>query len=127
MDEVQQQIQASLAAIQQDRVSVHNLAEHVKNSVPQLSLDAFESSIKKLQLEFRTQGFKAAVRTFSREGARKFADWLKDMKKVSTLVDEDDDRLRSLALETLQESAADFLSRKIKAKPNITFSEIKKI
>ena len=49
------------------------------------------------------------------------------MKKASTLVDDDDDRLRSLALETLQGSAADFLSRKIKAKPNITFSEIKKI
>ena len=46
------------------------------------------------------------------------------MKKASTLVDGDDDRLRALALETLQGPIADFLSRKIKEYPNITFDEI---
>ena len=49
------------------------------------------------------------------------------MKKASTLIGDDNDRLRSLALETLQGSAADFLARKIKANPHITFDEIKKV
>ena len=49
------------------------------------------------------------------------------MKKASTLVDDDDDRLRALALETLQGPAADFLSRKIKTDPTLSFDQIKKV
>ena len=113
--------------IEQDRQNIHDLAANLRDAIPNLGYDAFQDCMRKIQLEFRTQGIKATVRTFSGEGARKFADWIKDMKKASTLVDGDNDRLRSLALETLQGSAADFLSRKIKAKPAITFDEIKKV
>ena len=117
----------ALAGIEHDRQQIHELAETLKHSVPQLSHEAFQDCMRNIQLEFRTQGIKSNVRTFSGEGARMFADWIKDMKKASTLVNGDNDRLRSLALETLQGSAADFLSRKIKANPAITFNEIKKV
>ena len=126
-EELKNYIAASVAQIDQDRHNIHKLAEDLKNAIPYIGLEAFEKSIRKLQLEFRTQGIKATVRTFSGEGARKFADWLKDMKKASTLIGYDNDWLRSLALETLQGSTADFLARKIKTNPHITFDEIKKV
>ena len=65
----------------------------------------------------RVQGIEATVRIFSGEGARKCSEWLTDMKMATALVESSDDRMRTLALETLQGSAADFLARKIKSKP----------
>lgn len=90
-EELKNHIAASVAQIDQDRHNIHKLAEDLKNAIPHIGLEAFEKSIRKLQLEFRTQGIKATVRTFSGEGARKFADWLKDMKKASTLIGDDND------------------------------------
>ena len=128
MTEPQQaQYQAQLEQINQQTAEIKQLADHFREAIPQLHQETYLEGIRKLQLEFRTQGIKTSVRTFSGEGARKFADWLKDMKKASTLVDKDDDRLRALALETLQGPAADFLQRKISANPNITWTEIRKI
>ena len=112
MDEAAQaQYNANLEQINQRTVEINQLADQFREAIPQLQQETFKDGIRKLQLEFRTQGIKTSVRTFSGEGARKFADWLKDMKKASTLVDKDDDRLRALALETLQGPAADFLQR----------------
>ena len=128
MTEAQQaQYQAHLDQINQQSAEIKQLADQFREAIPHLQQETYLDGIRKLQLEFRTQGIKTSVRTFSGEGARKFADWLKDMKKASTLVDKDDDRLRALALETLQGPAADFLQRKISAKPDITWTEIRKI
>ena len=75
--EAKSHIEHAVAAIEQDRHNIHELAANIRDTVPQIGFDAFEQSIRKLQLEFRTQGIKATVRTFSGEGARKFADWLR--------------------------------------------------
>ena len=84
-EELKNRIAASVVQVDQDRHNIHKLAEDLKNAIPHTGLEAFGKSIRKLQLEFRTQGIKATVRTFSGEGARKFADWLKDMKRLQPL------------------------------------------
>ena len=56
----------------------------------------------------RAQGIKASVRTFSGDSTRKFSEWLKFMKRATVLVENNNDRMRALALETFQGSTADF-------------------
>ena len=76
-EELKNHIAASVAQIDQDRHNIHKLAEDLKNAIPHIGLEAFEKSIRKLQLEFRTQGIKATLRNFQ---------WWR-CKKVSWLVE----------------------------------------
>ena len=52
-EELKKHIAASVAQIDQDRHNIHKLAEDLKNAIPHIGLEAFEKSIRKLQLEFR--------------------------------------------------------------------------
>ena len=59
----------------------------------------------KLHLEMVAQGIKASVRTLV---GRVQENFLKEMKRATTSVENGNDRMRALALETPQGSAADF-------------------
>ena len=118
-DEVQCHVQEQVQQINQARVEIHQLAEGIHQTMPQLHLQAIEESMYKFQLEMRALDIKASVRTFSGEGARKFYVWLKDMNRATALFENSDDRMRALALETIQGSAVGFLAKKIKSNPNI--------
>ena len=49
-EELKNHIAASVAQIDQDRHNIHKLAEDLKNAIPHIGLEAFEKSIRKLQL-----------------------------------------------------------------------------
>lgn len=127
MEEIQEHVRQRVVEVDTHANEIRNLADNLRNAVPQINLAAFTEGIEKLQLEFRTQGVKNSVRTFSGEGARKFADWLKDMRKAAALMGGEDGTMKTLALQTLQGSAGDFLARKIRANPGLTWDEIKRI
>ena len=90
-----------------------------------LPLDVFSNNMKALQLELRAQGLVKEIRNFEGEGSRRFTNWLKDMERVGKSVGADDERMRALALQTLQGTAASFLLRKIRDNAAITWEQVK--
>lgn len=84
-------------------------------------------SFKLLQLEMRAQGLVKQIRDFSGEGAKRFRDWMKDMERVGNAIDADNDRYRSLALQTLRGAAADLVARQLEQTPNINWQQLKQL
>ena len=84
-----------------------------------------KQGLQDLTLELRMQGCSTQIRSFSGEGSEKFLAWSKDMEKVLTQLGNDDTRARSLTLQTLTGTAADFATREIRNNPFITWDALK--
>lgn len=91
----------------------------------EIPLDLFRNSFHQLQLELRTQGLVSHVRTCSGESHKGFRAWLKDMDRVGLSINYDNDRMKSLALQTLNGPASEFTTRHIRENPDITWPELR--
>ena len=76
--------------------------------------------------ELRRQGCKSNIRKFKGDSAEAFMDWITDMEQnISQLGDYDGSAARTLAMQTVHDQAATFLSRLIRTNPGIGWNEIK--
>ena len=73
----------------------------------------------------RVQSLAKTIRDYSGEGSRHFHDWVKDIEKAGITLNADDQRYKSLVLQTLRGSAGDFVTRLIRVQPNITWPSIR--
>lgn len=80
----------------------------------------------KTQLETRAVYLGKNVRTFGGENSKRYREWVKDMERIGIQVEADAGRMRSLALQTLNGYAGDFMLRFLKEKQNPSWDEIKK-
>ena len=85
-----------------------------------------QDSFKQLQLEIRADSLSKHVRDFNGEGSRRFQEWIRDIERVGTALNADDERYRVLALQTLKGPAADFLTRILRTNPNLNWDRIKR-
>ena len=76
--------------------------------------------------ELRRQGCKNSIRKFKGDSAEAFMDWVTDMEQnISQLGDHDGSAARTLAMQTVHDQAATFLSRLIRTNPGIGWDTIK--
>lgn len=97
----------------------------MENLQHQAQLNLLADSFKNLQMEMRAQGISTSVSHFSGEGAQKFSDWMADVTKVQQTLQGDDERMRTVTLQTLQGAAGSFAARLITDEPNITWARLK--
>ena len=93
-----------------------------QNVIP---MDIFTHNFKSLQYEMRTQGLASQVKPFSGDvSGRTFRAWVRDMQKVGITVDNDSERMKVLAIQTLKGPASEFVSRKLRLNPAMTWEEL---
>lgn len=103
------------------------MAEQNPNNVPLPPEVDLKDELRDIKFELRSQNILKSVKDFDGEGSKRFRDWIKDLERVGTIVNADDDRYKAFALQTLKGSAADFLSRILKLHPRLTWRELKQI
>ena len=86
-----------------------------------IPLEIWSHHFDQLHQELRTQNTSGNVRKFDGEGHQQFIDWLRDMERCKITIRADDERMRTLALNTLTGPAAEFCLRTIKAEPRISW------
>ena len=86
--------------------------------------DTVQNTLKSLELEMRVQSLAKTIRDYSGEGSRHFHDWVKDVEKAGIALNADDQRYKSLVLQTLRGPAGDFVTRLIRVDPNIPWPGI---
>ena len=87
----------------------------------EMVLKAFRS----LQLEIRAQSMIKRIRHFSGEGSHCFHDWIRDVEIAGIVLQADDERYKTLVLQTLKGPAADFVAFLIKLDQTIKWPEIR--
>ena len=92
-----------------------------------IATEVVHNSFKQLQLELRAQGLSKHIRGFNGEGfrSRRFQEWVRDVERVGTALEADNERYRALALQSLKGPAADYLSRILKTNQWLGWNQIK--
>ena len=83
------------------------------------------NEFKNMRMELRSNGAARHITTFDGEGPEKYQKWLKEIEKARAIVNADDDRSRALVLQTVSGPAAEYVTRMINEKENITWEELK--
>lgn len=81
--------------------------------------------IRGVTTEIKALGLAEQVRKFNGEGQKRFKDWLKDITRVTTAVNADAARVRTLCLQTVTGPAADYLTRYISNNQQATWAQIR--
>ena len=92
---------------------------------PVLNLAQLTQSLSKIQLDNRIKLLKSNIRQFNGEGESRFRDWLNDMTRTHTVNAATDEEMRMLAMATLTDVAADFVSRGIQENPAVSWQAIR--
>ena len=101
-------------------------AEFRRNESSMLISERLTQGMDGIKNELRRQGCSSHIRPFKGESAEKFLDWAADMEKnLTQLNDYDGSHARSLALQTVHDQPAEFVSRLICTNPNVTWTEMK--
>ena len=115
MDQNQQNEQAGAAQqVHQVVPQPHPLPQ------PQPHPDVLTQNFRELQYELRLQSLSSQVHPFSGQNSRDLRMWIRDMAKIGLTVGNSDDKLKTLAMQTLKGPAAGYYSRVIRQTPQIT-------
>ena len=87
----------------------------------------FKNGLEELKLELRAQGVLKQIREFDGEGSRKFKEWSREVERAGSVISASDERLKTIALQTLKGSAADFCARIMRLQPHISWVELKRV
>ena len=79
-----------------------------------------------IRMELKMQGCTSNIRPFGGESSEKFQMWLNDLERTLTQLGNNDESARALVLQTLKGPAADFVTREIRNKKDITWLELRK-
>ena len=91
----------------------------------QVNAEVFTGNFRALALEMRTQGLANKVRNYSGEGVKRFKDWLQDIEKAAVSVFNEEDRVKSIALQTLSGQASEFAMRYVREHPNCNWTTLR--
>ena len=97
----------------------------VEQEVEILPVHVSINSLIRIEYELRSQGLIQEIRTCNGESHKVFRGWLRDMEIVGNAVKHEPERMKALALRTLKGTAADYLNRWLKERPNPTWEELK--
>ena len=78
-----------------------------------------------ITMELRMQSCCSNIRPFGGENSQTFQNWAQDIERNLSQLGHDDSRARTLALKTLTGPAADYATREIQDRPNISWLELK--
>lgn len=91
---------------------------------PDPTAQMIHQGFKDIQFELRIKSLATQVKSFSGEGARNLRTWMRDMAQVGLTVNNDDEKLKVLAIQTLRGPAAEFYSRLLRRNPAITWAAV---
>ena len=86
-----------------------------------MDLRPIVSGLEGLQREMRVGSLANQVRAFSGDGSQNLRNWIRDMNKVYIALDQHGPSIKTIALRTLKDSAADFGTRLIEADAALTW------
>lgn len=90
-----------------------------------IPLQMWSHHFDQLHMEMRANNAVSQIRRFDGEGHERFSDWLRDMEKAKLTVRADDERMRTLAVQTLSGPAAEFCMRIIKDDARMTWRDLR--
>lgn len=82
-------------------------------------------NLRSFQMDLRATALANQIRDYNGDGGRRCREWLKDVERVGHILQADNERYKTLALQSLKGAAADYFYRIIRTEPNLAWPEIR--
>ena len=90
-------------------------------------MESVTTGLADLKREMKLNSLCSSVRHFSRDHAKSFKNWLKDINQMAIVLGGDASSIKTLCARTLKDSPSDFFARICTSNDNVTWDQIQEL